>query len=113
ESRKAQRGKSLEYIPPILRNGKKCVTIVEDDLNEIASYWKSALIGFVIGDTPYMKSIENFIQATRKKHIMPQFCSITRVTLCSSLILKRNVNISFMRVHTHPKINHSLYKTGN
>ncbi|KAH0642062.1 hypothetical protein KY290_033666 [Solanum tuberosum] len=63
ENRKAQRGKSLEYIPPSLRNGKKCVTIVEDDLNEIASFGS---------DTPYMKSIENFIQATWKKHNMPQ-----------------------------------------
>ncbi|KAK4708762.1 hypothetical protein R3W88_029687 [Solanum pinnatisectum] len=45
ENRKAQWGKSLKYIPLSLRNGKKCVTIVEDDLNEIASYWKSVLIG--------------------------------------------------------------------
>lgn len=36
-------------------------TIEEEDLKEQSNYWQNALIGFVVGDTPYQKSMENFV----------------------------------------------------
>ncbi|XP_055828952.1 uncharacterized protein LOC129896969 [Solanum dulcamara] len=41
DNKERRRGKPLTYVPSSLRNGKKCVTIVKDDLAELASYWSS------------------------------------------------------------------------
>lgn len=54
-------GKSLTYIPPITRDGKINVKIEEIDIKAQESYWKSALIGYMIGDNPYMNSMDNYV----------------------------------------------------
>lgn len=62
ENRKAGTGKTLNYVPPVTLDGKIVVTIVEDDLKDQSHYWKNSLISFVVGDTPYQKSMEYFVE---------------------------------------------------
>ncbi|KAG5571936.1 hypothetical protein H5410_061702 [Solanum commersonii] len=63
-SREVKQGKVLSYIPPSSKEGKIYVSIQQEDLIEQVDYWKSTLIGYVIGDTPYMKIMENFVVAS-------------------------------------------------
>lgn len=44
---------------PSSKNGCLC-KILEEDLKE-QEYWNSALIGYVLGDTQYLKSMETYI----------------------------------------------------
>lgn len=60
----AQKGKSLSYVPLTTKQGKIVVNIVAKDLKFQESYWRNALIGFMTGDTPYMKTMENYIAHT-------------------------------------------------
>ncbi|XP_059290159.1 uncharacterized protein LOC132043716 [Lycium ferocissimum] len=52
---------SLTYIPPSIRNGTFVVEIVEEDIREPEEYWSTALIGYVLGDNPYEKSMDNYV----------------------------------------------------
>ncbi|KAM3342483.1 hypothetical protein P3S68_027449 [Capsicum galapagoense] len=72
ENRKAGTDKTLNYVPPATREGKIVVTIVEGDLEKQSHYWKNSLIGFVVGDTPYQKSMENFVENIWKLVEKPQ-----------------------------------------
>ncbi|WMV07309.1 hypothetical protein MTR67_000694 [Solanum verrucosum] len=65
-------GKTLSYVPLNIKDGRKCVEIMRDDLKEQEEYWKTAHIGFVIGDTPYLKSMEGFVQNIWKTVNTPQ-----------------------------------------
>lgn len=56
-----KQGKVLSYVPPSSKEGKVYVSIEQEDLIEQAEYRKSAIIGYIIGDTPYMKTMEKFV----------------------------------------------------
>ncbi|WMV30275.1 hypothetical protein MTR67_023660 [Solanum verrucosum] len=45
DNRGGKKGKLLSYIPSSIKEGRKCVEIVRDDLKEQEEYWKTALIG--------------------------------------------------------------------
>lgn len=51
-NRATQKEKAQLYILPSVNQGKVSVSIIEDDLRSQVEYWKYALIGYVIGDTP-------------------------------------------------------------
>ncbi|KAK4707080.1 hypothetical protein R3W88_033378 [Solanum pinnatisectum] len=53
-------GKSLAYIPPSSKDGKIIVNIEKEDLLEQQKYWENLQIGYVIGDSPYVKTLESF-----------------------------------------------------
>ncbi|KAM3281871.1 hypothetical protein P3S67_027518 [Capsicum chacoense] len=72
ENRKAGTIKTLNYVPPATQEGKIVITIVEGDLEEQSHYWENSLIGFLVGDTPYQKSMENFIENVWKFVKKPQ-----------------------------------------
>ncbi|XP_047264095.1 uncharacterized protein LOC124896569 [Capsicum annuum] len=55
-------GKSLSFVPPIQNNGKPVVTIDENDIRAQEDYWVKALIEYVIGDIPYVRTIENYVE---------------------------------------------------
>ncbi|XP_019261619.1 PREDICTED: uncharacterized protein LOC109239501 [Nicotiana attenuata] len=57
----SQMGKTLSFVPPTDRDGKKIVKLSEDDLQSQADYWKTSLIGYIIGENPYEKAMENFV----------------------------------------------------
>nr|XP_016441125.1 PREDICTED: uncharacterized protein LOC107766790 [Nicotiana tabacum] len=61
QNRNSQMGMRLDYVPPIHRDGKIVVQIVEEDVRELNDHWATALIGYVLGDTPYEKSMEAYI----------------------------------------------------
>lgn len=63
-NRNVKQGKALYYIPPSSKDGKVYVTIEKVDLKEQEIYWKTALIGYVIGDTPFVKTVGNFVLNT-------------------------------------------------
>ncbi|XP_019235531.1 PREDICTED: uncharacterized protein LOC109215869 [Nicotiana attenuata] len=54
-------GKPLTYVTPSIRDDKVIVKIVEDDIKRQKEVWNSALIGYVLGDTPYVRSMENYV----------------------------------------------------
>ncbi|XP_019261248.1 PREDICTED: uncharacterized protein LOC109239178 [Nicotiana attenuata] len=60
-NRSLQMGKSLSYVPPVDREGKKVVKLCADDLKAQEEYWKTALIRYVIGENPYEKAMENYV----------------------------------------------------
>ncbi|OIT19716.1 hypothetical protein A4A49_59088, partial [Nicotiana attenuata] len=60
-TRKGQMGKALNYIPPDLQGEQIVVTIEEEDIKENQNYWATAIIGYVLGENPYFKSMENYV----------------------------------------------------
>ncbi|OIT24741.1 hypothetical protein A4A49_36675 [Nicotiana attenuata] len=60
-NRASQMGKPLTCVPPSMRDGKVVVKIVEDDIKAQQEKWNSALIGYVLGDTPYVRSMDNYV----------------------------------------------------
>ncbi|XP_070021270.1 uncharacterized protein [Nicotiana sylvestris] len=60
-NRSSQKGKALNYIPPIIRDGTVVVQIDDEETKEQENYWSTALIGYVLGDNPYEKAMENYI----------------------------------------------------
>lgn len=62
----------LSYVPPTSKQGKISVSIEEDDIRSQTEYWKHALIGYVIGDTPYLMPLEAYIMNVWKCLVKPQ-----------------------------------------
>ncbi|XP_009804428.2 uncharacterized protein [Nicotiana sylvestris] len=60
-NRSSQIGKILTYIPPDPHGDTIVVTIVDEDIKEHQSYWSNSLIGYVPGENPYFKSMENYV----------------------------------------------------
>ncbi|OIT32167.1 PREDICTED: uncharacterized protein LOC109207699 [Nicotiana attenuata] len=54
-------GKTLNYVPPAIRDGTFIVQINAEDTREREIYWSTALIEYVLGDNPYEKSMDNYI----------------------------------------------------
>ncbi|KAK6793989.1 hypothetical protein RDI58_007442 [Solanum bulbocastanum] len=51
-------GLALAYEPPRQRDGKITVKFTTEDIKETNSYWSTTLTSYVLGDTPYDKSME-------------------------------------------------------
>ncbi|XP_070007223.1 uncharacterized protein [Nicotiana sylvestris] len=60
KNRSSQKGKTLCYVPPAMRDGTFVVQIEDEDTKEHETYWSTALIGFVLGDNPYEKAMDNY-----------------------------------------------------
>nr|XP_016491468.1 PREDICTED: uncharacterized protein LOC107811113 [Nicotiana tabacum] len=56
-------GMRLEYIPPSHRDGKIVIQIEEEDVSGLKEHWATPLIGYVLGDTPYEKSMESYVES--------------------------------------------------
>lgn len=65
-------GKPLSFIPSIDRDGKRIVKLNKEDLQSQANYWKTSLIGYIIGENPYEKAMDNFITNVRNFVTKPQ-----------------------------------------
>ncbi|XP_019250988.1 PREDICTED: uncharacterized protein LOC109229896 [Nicotiana attenuata] len=65
-------GRTLSYVPPIDRDGKKIVKLCEEDLQSLEDYWKNALIGYIIGENPYEKAMENIVMSVSNCVTKPQ-----------------------------------------
>ncbi|XP_019241653.1 PREDICTED: uncharacterized protein LOC109221639 [Nicotiana attenuata] len=63
QNRNSQMGMKLEYIQPCHRDGKIVIQIEENDVNELQEHWATALIGYVLGDTLYEKSMESYAES--------------------------------------------------
>lgn len=61
-NRNSSMGMKLEYVPPSHRDGKIVIQIVEEDVSMLNEHWATALIGYVLGDAPYEKSMENYVE---------------------------------------------------
>ncbi|OIT40353.1 hypothetical protein A4A49_10437 [Nicotiana attenuata] len=57
----SQMGKTLNYVPPAIREGTFIVQIEAEDTRGHAIYWSTALIRYVLGDNSYEKSMDNYI----------------------------------------------------
>ncbi|XP_060202998.1 uncharacterized protein LOC132631441 [Lycium barbarum] len=71
-NRLPQKGKSLNYVPPTTKDGKIFVHIDAEDIKPQEDYMKTALIGYIVGDTPYVKSLEAYVANTWKGVKKPQ-----------------------------------------
>lgn len=69
-----QKGKVLFYVSPCTKKGKIYVNIKENDLKDQEEHCKTDIRGYVIGDTPYLKTIETYISHVwpfaQKPHIL-------------------------------------------
>ncbi|OIT08591.1 hypothetical protein A4A49_18405 [Nicotiana attenuata] len=61
ENTSSQMGKPLTYIPPSMRDGTFVVQIEKEDTRAQEESLKNGLIGYVLGDSPYEKSMENYV----------------------------------------------------
>ncbi|MCD7458515.1 hypothetical protein HAX54_038431 [Datura stramonium] len=53
--------KTLKFIPPTSPEAKLIVKIAEDDVHLEAKQWETSRVGYVIGDKPYDRLMENCI----------------------------------------------------
>lgn len=49
------------YIPPSIKDGVLTVIIDEADIEQQVKLWKSALIGYIIRDTPQQQQSDNYV----------------------------------------------------
>nr|XP_009788503.1 PREDICTED: uncharacterized protein LOC104236304 [Nicotiana sylvestris] len=61
-NRNSQMGMKLEYVPPSHKDGKVVIQIEENDVSDLKEYWETALIGYVLGDTAYEKSMVSYVE---------------------------------------------------
>ncbi|KAK6791606.1 hypothetical protein RDI58_010687 [Solanum bulbocastanum] len=54
-------GNSLDYAPPTTRDGKLAVKLTKEDIRESDEHWATSLIRYVLGDTPFEKSMDNYV----------------------------------------------------
>ncbi|PHU10941.1 hypothetical protein BC332_17871 [Capsicum chinense] len=54
-------GKALNYIPPMMKGEKLIVQLEEDDILVQANHWSTELIGYVLGDSLFFKTMKNYI----------------------------------------------------
>lgn len=59
----AAKGMNLEYIAPIIQEGKKIVQLEQEDINEGTVKWKQSIILYAIGYSPTIGAVENFLMA--------------------------------------------------
>ncbi|XP_070029902.1 uncharacterized protein [Nicotiana sylvestris] len=48
-------------VPLSMRDGKLVIKIIAKDIRYQEEFWNSALIGYVLGDTPYTRSMDNYV----------------------------------------------------
>ncbi|PHU10967.1 hypothetical protein BC332_17897 [Capsicum chinense] len=60
-NRSSQMGKALNYIPPMMKGEKLIVQLEEDDILVQANHWSTELIGYVLGDSLFFKTMKNYI----------------------------------------------------
>ncbi|KAF3674128.1 hypothetical protein FXO38_05378 [Capsicum annuum] len=51
----------LSYQPPIQRKWNKVVKLTMEDIQKADNHWSATLIRYVLGDTPYEKSMDNYV----------------------------------------------------
>lgn len=57
----ASKGMELKFIPPTIINGKKVVELTREDVVSENEKWKYALIGYMIGGTPTIGEMEQYV----------------------------------------------------
>ncbi|KAK6777818.1 hypothetical protein RDI58_024536 [Solanum bulbocastanum] len=62
QNRESQIGRSLDYSPPTMRDGKLVVKLTKEDIHESGEHWAMLLIGYVLGDTPFERSMDNYVK---------------------------------------------------
>lgn len=73
----AAKGMNLEYITPIIQEGKKVVQLEKEDIDEGTVNWKQSIILYVIGYSPTMGVVERFrnsLQSLKFSTIMRTIC---------------------------------------
>ncbi|KAK4721238.1 hypothetical protein R3W88_011471 [Solanum pinnatisectum] len=66
-------GKILAYVPPSSKDGKIVVNIETEDLRKRQSLWKTRYKGYVIGDTPYVKTRKSLLRMRGDLSKCPKF----------------------------------------
>ncbi|MCD9560274.1 hypothetical protein HAX54_018796 [Datura stramonium] len=61
-------GKTLNFIPPIVKDGIITVLIEEDDIKDKVKQWEHALIGYLLGDTPTGKQMKDYVNKVWKEN---------------------------------------------
>ncbi|KAH0724703.1 hypothetical protein KY284_000568 [Solanum tuberosum] len=62
-NRLAGRGMNLSYIPPMIVEGEKVVTILPKDVAKDDEKWGPSIVAYVVGTTPSIGAMERFILA--------------------------------------------------
>lgn len=56
-----KRGMQLGYVPPILKQGVPTAKLCKSEVEKESAKWKKAIILYVIGDTPTITYLKNFL----------------------------------------------------
>ncbi|CAI8600559.1 unnamed protein product [Vicia faba] len=63
-NRSLNKGMSLGYVAPMMRDEEIVIQIEEDDVAEELEFWKNAIVLFALGETPSMNAVKKFMEKT-------------------------------------------------
>lgn len=56
------KGAALKFVPPLLKKGKKVATLDQDEVNKLFEPWSTAIILYVVGQTPTIGALTRYIE---------------------------------------------------
>ncbi|XP_075085157.1 uncharacterized protein LOC142168375 [Nicotiana tabacum] len=68
----AMKGMNLQFIEPVTQNGEKIVKLDLEDIEQENDKWSSAIVLYVIGDSPTVGAMERFLSSVGKFSVKPQ-----------------------------------------
>ncbi|XP_019248547.1 PREDICTED: uncharacterized protein LOC109227808 [Nicotiana attenuata] len=66
------KGMNIQFIAPIIQNGEKIVKLDLEDVEQENDKWRSAIVLYVIGDSPTIGATERFLRSVGKFLGKPQ-----------------------------------------
>lgn len=64
-------GVTLDYLPPVVQQGKRVAKLLDSELKEGSKKWENALIVYIVDLNPSLQSIRSYISRTWKNIVIP------------------------------------------
>ncbi|XP_019239041.1 PREDICTED: uncharacterized protein LOC109219080 [Nicotiana attenuata] len=68
----AMKGMNLQFVAPVVQNGEKIAKLEVEDVEQENEKWRSAIVLYVIGDSPTIGAMERFLSSVGKFSRKPQ-----------------------------------------
>lgn len=88
-NRNPKNGMRLEFKEPVMVDGTPTAVIDKEDVRDEINYWETALVGYVVGDTPSFSTIRRYVDEVWKHISNPKFTCTKIVGSSSDLMLKK------------------------
>lgn len=68
----ASKGAPLEFVTPLVKDGKKVAQLQQSELATMADKWQASLVMYVVGESPTLASVRRFMAAVWSEVSTPQ-----------------------------------------